>query len=112
TDARLTALDARTGRKLWDTPIADRSKGYANTAGPIVIKGVVVNGLVGCDRYGNDGCWISGYDAATGRQLWKFNTGRRGGEPGADTWAKLADNLRDAGETCIPGGYDAELDLT
>ena len=28
------------------------------------MKGVVVNGLVGCDRYGNDGCWISGFDAA------------------------------------------------
>ena len=47
TDARLVALDARTGKKVWDTPIADRAKGYANTAGPIVIKGVVVNGLVG-----------------------------------------------------------------
>ena len=78
TDARLVALDARTGKKLWDTPIADRAKGYANTAGPMVMKGVVVNGLVGCDRYGNDGCWISGYDAATGKQLWKFNTVRRG----------------------------------
>ena len=112
TDARLTALDARTGSKIWDTPIADRAKGYANTAGPIVIKGVVVNGLVGCDRYGNDGCWISGYDAATGRQLWKFNTIARTGQPGADTWGKLADNLRVGGETWIAGTYDPDLDLT
>jgi len=112
TDARLTALDARTGAKIWDTPIADRSKGYANTAGPIVIKGVVVNGLVGCDRYGNDGCWISGYDAATGKQLWKFNTVRRGTETGAETWGKLADNLRVGGETWIAGSYDPDLDLT
>jgi alcohol dehydrogenase (cytochrome c) len=112
TDARLTALDARTGAKIWDTPIADRSKGYANTAGPIVIKGVVVNGLVGCDRYGNDGCWISGYDAATGKQLWKFNTVRRGTETGADSWGKLADNLRVGGETWIAGSYDPDLDLT
>ena len=82
TDARLVALDARTGKTVWDTPIADRAKGYANTAGPIVIKGVVVNGLVGCDRYGNDGCWISGYDAATGKQLWKFNTVARAGRAG------------------------------
>ncbi|HKB10816.1 MAG TPA: PQQ-binding-like beta-propeller repeat protein [Vicinamibacterales bacterium] len=112
TDARLVALDARTGTKVWDTPIADRSKGYANTAGPIVIKGVVVNGLVGCDRFGNDGCWISGYDAATGKQLWKFNTVRRGSETGADTWGKLADNLRVGGETWISGSYDPDLDLT
>jgi len=112
TDARLVALDARTGKTVWDSPIADRAKGYANTAGPIVIKGVVVNGLVGCDRFGNDGCWISGYDAATGKQLWKFNTVRRGSETGAETWGKLADNLRVGGETWIAGSYDPDLDLT
>src|SRR5262249_58085487 len=55
TAARLVALDARTGKTIWDTQIADRAKGYANTAGPMVVKGVVVNGRVGCDRYGNDG---------------------------------------------------------
>ena len=112
TDARLLALDARTGKNIWETPIADRSKGYANTAGPIVIKGVVVNGLVGCDRYGNDGCWISGYDASTGKQLWKFHTVARTGQPGADTWGKLPDNLRVGGETWIAGSYDPDLDLT
>jgi len=111
TDARLTALDARTGKLVWDTPIADRAKGYANTAGPMVVRGVVVNGLVGCDRYGNDGCWISGYDASTGKQLWKFNTVRRTGETGSETWGKLADNLRVGGETWIAGSYDPELDL-
>ncbi|HEY7289968.1 MAG TPA: PQQ-binding-like beta-propeller repeat protein [Vicinamibacterales bacterium] len=112
TDARLVALDARTGKVVWDTPIADRSKGYANTAGPMVMKGVVVNGLVGCDRYGNDGCWISGYDPATGKQLWKFNTIARTGQPGAETWGKLADNLRVGGETWIAGSYDPDLDIT
>ncbi|HEX7139410.1 MAG TPA: PQQ-binding-like beta-propeller repeat protein [Vicinamibacterales bacterium] len=112
TDARLVALDARTGKVAWDTPIADRAKGYANTAGPMVMHGVVVNGLVGCDRYGNDGCWISGYDPATGKQLWKFNTIARTGQPGAETWGKLADNLRVGGETWIAGSYDPDLDLT
>lgn len=112
TDARLVALDARTGKTIWDTAIADRAKGYANTAGPIVINGVVVNGLAGCDRFGNDGCWISGYDAATGKPLWKFNTVARSGMPGADTWGTLADNLRVGGETWIAGSYDPDLDLT
>ena len=112
TDARLLALDARTGKTVWETAIADRTKGYANTAGPMVMHGIVVNGLVGCDRYGNDGCWISGYDPATGKQLWKFDTIARGGQPGADTWGKLADNLRVGGETWIAGSYDPDLDLT
>jgi Glucose dehydrogenase len=92
--------------------IADRAKGYANTAGPMVMKGVVVNGLVGCDRYGNDGCWISGYDAATGKQLWKFNTVAAAPKQGAETWGKLADNLRIGGETWIAGSYDPDLDIT
>ncbi|OFW17114.1 MAG: hypothetical protein A3F69_02805 [Acidobacteria bacterium RIFCSPLOWO2_12_FULL_66_10] len=112
TDARLAALDARTGTLVWETAIADRAKGYANTAGPIVIKGVVVNGLVGCARYGNDGCYISGYDAATGKLRWKFNTVARTGQPGSETWGTLADNLRVGGETWIAGSYDPELDLT
>ncbi|MBI3491193.1 MAG: PQQ-binding-like beta-propeller repeat protein [Acidobacteria bacterium] len=108
----VATTDARTGKTVWDTAIGDRAKGYANTAGPIVIKGVVVNGLVGCDRYGNDGCWISGYDAATGKPLWKFNTIARTGQAGAETWGKLADNLRVGGETWIAGSYDPDLDLT
>ena len=112
TDARLVALDARTGRTVWDVALADRSKGYANTAGPIVINGVVVNGLVGCDRYGNDGCWISGHDAATGKEVWRFKTIARTGQPGAETWGKLADNLRVGGESWIAGSYDPDLDLT
>ena len=111
-DARLVALDARTGKKVWETPIADRSKGYTATSGPMVIHGVVVQGLTGCDRYGNDGCYISGYDVNSGKQLWKFNTVARTGQPGGDTWGKLPDNLRVGGETWIAGSYDPELDLT
>ena len=52
TDARLVALDARTGKVVWDdrrSPIA--AKGFSNTSGPIVVKGKVIQGLQGCDRY-------------------------------------------------------------
>jgi hypothetical protein len=36
----------------------------------------------------------------------------RTGQPGSDTWGKLADNLRVGGETWIAGSYDPDLDLT
>ncbi len=111
-DARLVALDARNGRKVWEAPIADRSKGYTATSGPMVMRGVIVQGLTGCDRYGNDGCYISGFDANSGKPLWKFHTVARGGQPGAETWGKLPDNLRVGGETWIAGSYDPDLDLT
>jgi alcohol dehydrogenase (cytochrome c) len=51
TDARLVALDARTGKLVWDTVIADRNRGFANTSGPIVIKGKVLQGQSGCDLF-------------------------------------------------------------
>ena len=112
TDAHLVALDARTGRQVWSAAIADRGKGYAAYSGPIVIKGKVLQGLTGCDRFGNDGCWISAFDAATGTLAWKFNTVARSGQPGSDTWGKLADQFRVGGETWIAGTYDPDLDLT
>ncbi len=112
TDARLVALSAINGKKLWETTIADRTKGYSNTSGPIVAKGKVIQGLQGCTRYGPDRCFISAYDVNTGAQLWKFNTIAHSGEPGGDTWGKLADNFRQGGETWIVGSYDPDLNLT
>jgi alcohol dehydrogenase (cytochrome c) len=112
TDAHLVALDAKTGNVVWTAMIADRDKGYAAYSGPIVIKGKVIQGLTGCDRFGNDGCWISAFDADTGRLAWKFHTVARSGQPGAETWGKLQDPFRVGGETWIAGTYDPDLDLT
>lgn len=112
TDAKLIALDARTGKVVWETAIADRKKGYGNTSGPIVIRGKVLQGLMGCDKYKEDGCFISAYDAANGKQLWKFETVAREGQPGGDTWGQLPNLLRAGGDTWITGSYDPELNLT
>jgi alcohol dehydrogenase (cytochrome c) len=112
TDARLVALDARNGRSIWETAIADRAKGYGSTSGPIVIDGRIIQGLQGCDKYKEDGCYISAYDAATGKRLWKFNTIARSGEPGGDTWGTLSNMLRAGGDTWITGSYDPDLHLT
>jgi alcohol dehydrogenase (cytochrome c) len=109
----MVALDARTGKKEWDSEIADKSKGYANSSGPIVVHGKLIEGLGGCDRYKEGGaCFISAWDAATGKQAWKFNTVARQSDPGGDTWGKLSDLLRAGGDTWITGSYDPELNLT
>jgi alcohol dehydrogenase (cytochrome c) len=113
TDARLVALDARTGKVVWDTVIADRSKGFSNTSGPIVLpRGRVVQGLQGCDRYREERCFISAYEAESGKLLWKFHTVARSGEPGGDTWGTLPDMMRAGGDTWMAGSYDPDLDLT
>ena len=110
-DARLIALDARTGERAWDTVIADHAEGFRNTSGPVVAGGTLVQGLSGCDRYTLESCFISGYDAATGERLWRFNTVARSDEPGGNTWADVPDFLRGGGDTWITGSYDPALDL-
>ena len=111
TDARLVALDARTGKTVWNIAIADAARGFSNTSGPIVVRGKVIQGLQGCGIYRNERCFISAYDAETGKQLWRFNTVARNGEPGGDTWGTLPDIMRAGGETWIAGSYDPDLDL-
>ncbi|MFN8057930.1 MAG: PQQ-binding-like beta-propeller repeat protein [Vicinamibacterales bacterium] len=114
TDARLMALDARTGRLVWETRIADRTKGYTEASGAIIVKGKVIQGLTGCDRYkkSEEGCYISAYDAATGKLAWKFDTVARPGTPGDETWGRRPMWLRGGGETWITGSVDPDLNLT
>jgi len=108
---RLLALDARNGKTVWETRIADPSKGYGNTSGPLIVQGKAIQGMGGCERYKESGCFISAYDAQTGKQLWKFETVAREGTPGGDTWGKLPNLLRAGGDTWITGSYDPGLDL-
>ncbi|MBZ5660936.1 MAG: PQQ-binding-like beta-propeller repeat protein [Acidobacteriia bacterium] len=116
TDAHLFALDARTGKTVWETTTGDTAKGYGASSGPIVIHGQVIQGENGCDRYKSQekdqGCFISSFDPATGKLLWRFNTLARAGEPGGDSWGDLPNMLRVGAETWITGSYDPELDLT
>ena len=112
TDARLVALDARTGALRWDSRIADATKGYQTTSGPLAAEGKLIQGLNGCERYNNDGCYISAFDATTGARQWQFATVARGTDPGADTWGALPDSRRAGGDSWITGSYDPTLGLT
>jgi alcohol dehydrogenase (cytochrome c) len=111
-DARLLALDARTGARRWESVIADKAKGYGATTGPIVVKGKLIQGLYGCDRFKEEGCFISAFDADSGKLVWKFNTVARPEEPGGDTWGKQPMMFRGGGETWIAGSYDPDLNIT
>ncbi len=115
-DAHLLAVDARSGKTVWDVMVGDSAKGYGSSSGPIVIHGKVIQGENGCDRYKalekDQGCFISAFDPATGKLLWRFNTIARAGEPGGDTWDDLPNMLRVGAETWITGSFDPELNLT
>lgn len=71
-DGRLVALDARTGKPIWDVNTIDRAKPYSVTGAPRIIKGKVIIGNGGAEL-GVRG-YITAYDADTGKQLWRFFT--------------------------------------
>jgi len=111
-DARMVALDARTGTLVWESRFADPEKGYAARTGPLVINGKLIQGLNGCDRFKEEGCFITALDADTGHLLWRFNTVARPEEAGGSTWGDQPMMFRAGGETWITGSYDPELNLT
>ena len=110
-DAYLLALDARTGALVWETQIASYRKGYTNVAGPLVVKGMVINGINGCGRFFEDSCFITAHDAATGEELWRTFT-VADGEAGDESWGGLPWQFRGGVDVWITGSYDPELDLT
>src|SRR6478735_9013323 len=71
-DAHLLAIDAKTGRLVWNTKVGDSSKMYAITMSPNVIKDKVIVGTAGGDM-GIRG-YIAAYDAKTGKEVWRFYT--------------------------------------
>jgi|TARA_B100001971_G_scaffold48257_1_gene43597 alcohol dehydrogenase (cytochrome c) len=110
-DATLVAINARTGEQLWKAVKADWKAGFTHTSGPIVAGGVVVSGINGCERYKKDGCFITGHDPDSGKELWRTSTIALPGDPNESTWGEMPPVLRAGGDTWIPGSYDPELGL-
>jgi PQQ-dependent dehydrogenase (methanol/ethanol family) len=82
-DAKLVALDAKTGKLLWETQIADPEKGYSETMSPTVIDNKVLIGTNG-GEYGIRG-FVKAYNADDGKLLWTFYTIPEKGHEGV--WA-------------------------
>jgi PQQ-dependent dehydrogenase (methanol/ethanol family) len=82
-DAKLVALDAKTGRLLWEKQIADPEKGYSETMAPVVADGKVLIGTNG-GEYGVRG-FVKAFDARNGDLLWTFYTIPEKGHEGV--WA-------------------------
>jgi PQQ-dependent dehydrogenase (methanol/ethanol family) len=71
-DAKLVALDAKSGSKVWQSDIGDPELGYSETMAPTVVKGKVLVGTNG-GEYGIRG-FVKAYDAKDGKLLWTFDT--------------------------------------
>ena len=71
-DAKLVALDAKSGSLLWETQLAEPELGYSETMAPTVVDGKVLIGTNG-GEYGIRG-FVRAYDAETGKLVWNFHT--------------------------------------
>ena len=71
-DGRLIALDAATGKKIWETLTIDPKYRYTITGAPRVAKGKVFIGNGGAEMSVRG--YVSAYDAETGKLSWRFYT--------------------------------------
>jgi len=83
-DAKLVALDAKTGKLLWEAQVGDPEKGYSETMAPVAVDGKVLIGTNG-GEYGIRG-FVKAYNAKDGKELWTFYTIPDKGHEGV--WAK------------------------
>jgi quinohemoprotein ethanol dehydrogenase len=71
-DGRLIALDAITGKPVWEARVAYPQDGYYITMAPRIAGGKVIVGVSGGDTTTRG--FFDGYDAATGQRSWRFYT--------------------------------------
>ena len=111
-DDHVFALDAATGRVVWDTEILDYRKNPAHqTSGPIIANGKVVSGRGCIPKGGPDACVVTAHDAMTGEELWRTRMIPAPGEPGDETWGGVPyERRRHVGAWMVPS-FDPELNL-
>jgi alcohol dehydrogenase (cytochrome c) len=69
-DARLIALDSKTGKLKWDIEVADPAAGYSITHAPLIVGQNVIVGVSG-GEYGIRG-HVTAYNTKTGEQAWRW----------------------------------------
>jgi len=70
-DGRVLAYDFKTGKRIWETTIAEAKLGESVPAAPIAHDGVIYIGNAGGDYKGGKGKMYA-LDAKTGKILWQF----------------------------------------
>jgi alcohol dehydrogenase (cytochrome c) len=106
-DAHVVALNAKSGRVVWDQSIADPQV-WRVSGGPLVASGKVMQGVVG---RAPGGAFIVGLDAATGLESWRFHSVAQPGQAGDDSWNGARPEQRSGGSVWTAGSYDPQLRL-
>ena len=117
-DGRLIAIDAKTGKSVWETQTTPKDGPYAITGAPRIAKGRVIIGNAGAE-YAVRG-FLSAYDAETGKLIWKTYTVPGDPSKGFESEAMRRAAATWSGEWWKAGGggstwdtivYDPELDF-
>jgi alcohol dehydrogenase (cytochrome c) len=110
-DAHLVALEAKSGRVVWDVEVADPAQRLYYSAPALIVRGKVISGLQGCEFFHQQKCAITAHDAHTGKELWRTSTIAHPGQPGGDSWGDVPLLYRAGADTWITGSYDPALNL-
>ena len=117
-DARIVALNAKTGDVVWNKKIAEYKEGYSYTAAPLIVNGLVITGNSG-GEFGIIG-EVQARDAETGETVWtrpviEGHMGTLNGKESTMTGTLNATWPGDlwktgGGATWLGGSYDIETD--
>ena len=111
-DDHVFALDAQTGRMVWETEVLDYQVNPAiQGSGPIIANGKVISGRSCSAKGGPEACVVTAHDATTGVELWRRRLIPAPGEPGDDTWGDVPFEERvHVGAWMVPS-FDPALNL-
>jgi len=107
-EAIVVALDAKTGREVWTTTVADNKAAYYISLAPLIAGGKLMVGTSG-GEFGIRG-FVAALDLDTGKELWRTYTIPAPGEPGSETWS--GDQWKRGGAPIwVTGNYDPDTNI-
>jgi alcohol dehydrogenase (cytochrome c) len=105
-NAHLLALNRYTGDLIWETEMADWHQNYNASSAPLIANNLVISGTAGGEQ-GARG-FIAAWDPETGKEVWRFWTVPKPGEPGSETWKGKAIE-HPSGVAWLTGSFDPDL---
>ena len=107
-DAHIMALNRFSGDVLWETALDDWRKNYAASSAPLPAGNLIISGVSGGEHGANG--FVAAHDQDTGKEVWRFWTVPKAGEPGSETW-QGKDIEHGGAPTWFTGSYDPDLDI-
>ncbi|HKA18289.1 MAG TPA: PQQ-binding-like beta-propeller repeat protein [Blastocatellia bacterium] len=109
-DGYLVAMNAETGKVVWERALVDMTKNEGGfTMAPVIWEDLIIIGPAGSEL-GVKG-WVGAFKLSNGEPVWRFNTVPDDGEPGSETWEKADAKLIGGGAVWAPLSLDTEAGI-